>query len=788
MKILQLTSENVISEILELGDSCHEEEDIKKVLDLLVGKIAEAMQTDVCSIYMIDSPSKELVLVATHGLKKSAIGSVRMPVGEGLVGKTFEWLKPISLARGKKSRQYKYFPETGEEKFASFLSVPLIDKRRPLGVLVVQNEKSTRFSDRSARLLHTLAIPTIKVIERLRLLDTLGQIEASKKGGSVREATPITIVAKRRKGLMYKGIGASPGIAIARVKVVKGAASPLVAIKDEGPIDIENEKIKINAAFRGVEEEIRKTQVKAEKKFGMEEAAIFDAYRMVLEGDVFSDQIIAEIEKGSSALKGVDLVIQRYTEELSRADDDYIRERAYDIRDMGRKVSDWLIHGGKSVENKAPLAEPAILLSEFWSISDFVDMDLEKTRGILSPSGGASSHIAILAESLGLPAVLGLTTFTEIIHDGDLVIMDGSSGVVIVNPDDHTLEVYDRENQIDVQAQALYRQTAAKKVGPIGGKKIAMGANLGMLAHVRMGLENGAEEIGLYRTEFPFLIRRNLPTEEEQFDLYKKVLETMGKLPVTIRTLDIGGDKYLPYLNLPHEANPFLGWRSIRIFLERQDLFRIQLRAILKASVFGRLRLLIPMVSSVEEIRQVKEIIEDVKKELKAQGVPVATDIPLGIMVEIPSAVEMAKELIHEVDFFSIGTNDLTQYTLAVDRNNPKVARLFNSMHPAVLRSIKRVIDATHACRKPVSVCGEMAGYPPSVALLVGMRVDALSMSAPLISKIKNFIGRIKYGEVKSLVGKVLEMETSEKISTAVNEYMRKSSLSEFLPHPTTLV
>lgn len=784
MEIHSLSSQDVVSEILDLGELCHGQEDVKKILDLLVEKITGIMRTDVCSIYLIDTSSKKVVLRATKGLNPSAVGRVQMDVGEGLAGKTLEWLKPVSLASGKKSKMFKYFPDTGEEQFSSYLSVPLIYNRRPIGVLVVQNKKATRFSQRSAHLLMTLAIPAVNVIEKAKLLGTFGKVYSGREEAA---PGPLSITMRRKKGLRHRGIGASPGIAIAKIKVLKSRPRITYLPTREEVIHADVEQMRVLEAFRWVEEEVRATQKKAEKKFGMEELSIFDAYTMVLESDPFKEQIIEEIDNGKSALQAVEFIINRYTEELSQADDEYIRERAYDIQDLGRKIVDRLLYGSDIPKKETKLDEEMILVSDFWSISDFVEMDTKNTKGILSPTGGASSHIAILAESMGIPAVLGLSSFTDTIHADDMVVMDGSSGMVIVNPDTPTIDAYYRESQEDFRAQKKYKKAAKKKTKPIGGKNVVIGANMGMLAHLQIAIDNGAEEIGLYRTEFPFLIRRNLPTEEEQFDLYRSVLETMKNKPVCIRTLDIGGDKYLPYLNLPHETNPFLGWRSIRISLEREDLFRIQLRAMLRASAYGRLRMLFPMISSIEEIRRVNEIVADVKKELKDEGKPFAKKVPIGIMIEVPSAVVIAEFLIKEVDFFSIGTNDLIQYTLAVDRNNAHVANLYNPLHPAVLRAIKKTVDVANKAKKPLGVCGEMAGQALGVTLLVGMGVNCLSMSAPLTAKIKSFVSQLKYLQARRLANRVLKMDSAKEITDLVEQSIRHWGLAEYLPHEATL-
>ncbi|MDO8518747.1 MAG: phosphoenolpyruvate--protein phosphotransferase, partial [Deltaproteobacteria bacterium] len=676
------------------------------------------------------------------------------------------------------SKKFKFIPETGEAKYSSFLAVPLIYNRNPVGVLVIQNEKPVRYSPRSVHLLLTLAIPTLSVIEKTKLLGSFGQV-------SSKDSLSAVSMPRKLEGVHHQAIAASPGIAIAKIKIIdKKISRPLVPVTQE-PIHVEVEKMRVLEAIRWVEEEILETQKKAQKKFGVEELSIFDAYRMVLESEPFKDQILSEIESGKSALQAVVAVISRYTEELALGEDEYIRERIYDIEDLGRKITDRILYGSDVPKSPHVLTEPAILLSDFWSISDFVEVDLEKTKGILSPTGGASSHIAILAKSLGVPAVLGLATFAERIQENDEVILDGSQGVVVVNPTSEVREAYEKEILEEAASRRKYRLSAKSPAVLKEGRRITIGANMGMTGHLNQAFLNGAEEIGLYRTEMPFLMSKSLPTEEEQFNLYSKILASTGKKPVNIRTLDIGGDKYLPYLNLPREANPFLGWRSIRISLEREDLFRIQLRALLRASKEGKLRLLFPMITSIEEIRRIKEIISDIKKELKAKGIAFARKIPLGIMIEVPAAVEMAGAFAREVDFFSIGTNDLTQYTLAVDRNNAKVAKLYNPLHPAVLRAINRSVKAAHEAGKQASVCGEMAGSAEAVLLLIGMGVDSLSLSAPQISKIKNFICHLSYADARAIARTALGMDSAQKIAVELEKFFKKKGLEEFLPHPT---
>lgn len=765
-----------IAEILNLGHTCHTPDDASRILQLLVEKIAITVKADVCSLYLYDNATQQLTLSATHGLNPKAVGCVSMGVGEGLVGKTIEWLKPVSMSWAKKSKQFKYFPETGEEKYASFLSVPLIYNRTPLGVLVIQNIAPMNYSKKMVQLMVTLAVPTVSVIEKIKLLGTFGQIEKRTE----EKAREIESAGSGRQNIHHYGIGASPGIGMGSIVVIKKVPPQIVQSHPNASLHADVEKMRILEAFRWVEEELREVQKKAAQKFGMEELSIFDAYQVVLESEPFKNEIVGEIEKGKPAFEAVEAVIARYVEELSKAQDQYLLARIYDIQDVGRKIQNRLLYGSDVPKHLSDLAQNSILSADYWSVSDFVEMDLDHTKGILSSTGGASSHVAILAESLGIPAVLGLASFNELIKPNDFVIMDGCSGHVILNPASGVKEAYEKEFQDYQKAKSRYQAFVNKKAQPKKGKRIIVGANMGMVSHAGNALAEGAEEIGLYRTEFPFLVKKSLPTEEEQFALYQKVVLAMKGKPTTFRTLDIGGDKYLPYLNLPEEENPCLGWRSIRISLERQDLFRIQLRALLRASAFGPVRIMFPMISSVDEVVKIKEIVANVKKELKSGKFAFSSHIPLGIMIEIPAAAELAHHLIREVSFFSIGSNDLTQYTLAVDRNNSRIASLYRPLHPAVIRLIAKTIDAAHKQKKPVGVCGEMASQPLSVLLLLGLGVDSLSMNFSFVSKIKSLICKTNYPELKKISRTALACRSAEEVENLFKNYLVQKGLGEY--------
>jgi len=782
MKILSVAPDHLYGEILELAENCQKEEDVRPTLNILARKVAEMMKTDVCSVYLVEPQSHEIVLVATHGLNPEAVGKIRMGFGEGLVGKTLEWVKPVSMARGSASKAFKYFPGSGEERYASFLSVPLLDKRRAVGAVVVQNEKATRFSHRSAQLLMTLMAPVAKIIARVKLVNSLGRADTDFKQLPPTDSSTIFMSAQRKQGVVHRGIAASPGIGIARLHCINNRVQRRRTDIPQS-LNPEDEKKKVTAAIAHVREEMVRVRQKAERHLAEEELAIFEAYDVLLDNEHFLKELFTEIDNSKSAIQSIELVVNRYSGRMSEAEDPYLKERSYDIEDIGRKLVNSLISEGTT--SSSPLQEiqePHVLYSPFWSISDMIELDPAKVKGVLSASGGASSHIAILAESMGIPAVLGLGNIEDKLQSGHLVIMDGSSGLLITNPDDQTLEMYDNESQLLQKEEAIYRKHAQRPGAFKDGRRVVVGANLGMIAHLKSSLAMGAEEVGLYRTEFPFLIRKTLPTEEEQQVIYKRVIDGLGGKTICIRVLDLGGDKEIPYLNFPKEANPFLGWRSVRIFREREDLFRIQLRAIHKAASKGRAKLLIPMITSFEEVLWVKEVIQDVRRELKKEKTP-CKKLPLGIMIEVPAAVEILDKLIEEVDFLSIGTNDLTQYLLAVDRNNPKVASLYDYLHPSVLRAIHKTAKIGTAHGKEVSVCGEMAGEVLGVIALLSLGVERVSMNAPLISKIKSLISQLSQREIKRLGKRLLNMETAAEVRDCLVQFLRKKKLEEYLPH-----
>ena len=571
---------------------------------------------------------------------------------------------------------------------------------------------------------------------------------------------------------MLKGIAASPGIEIGKAHVVKHEQ----VVINTSPIkkeDIGKEIKKLEDALTTTKLQLEKIKEKAQKELGSEKAKIFDAQLMVLEDPVFINEIKSKIESELiTADNAVSQVVNSYIAEFGSAKDEYLKERAADIKDIGERLIKNIL--GISVDAFS-LEQEAIIIAKDLTPSDTAQMDKEKVKAFATDMGGRTSHTAIMARSLEIPAVVGLKDATQKIKTGDTVIIDGNEGAVYVNPDEETAKKYEKLKQDYLnKVKELKQLKDLPAETSDNAKRVEISANIGTPKDVKGALENGAEGVGLYRTEFLYMDRQSLPTEEEQFDAYRQVVEKMAPRPIIIRTLDIGGDKKLPYLNMPDELNPFLGWRAIRICLDRPDILKTQLKAILRTSAYGKARIMYPMISGVDEVRRANKILDEAKAELYAEGKDFDEDIEVGIMVEIPSAAVTADILAKEVDFFSIGTNDLIQYTLAVDRMNEHISYLYEPFHPAVLRLIKNVIDSSHKEGKWTGMCGEMAGDPLAAPILLGMGLDEFSMSASSIPKVKKIIRSLTYDEAKEIAGKALSMSEPADIRAMVKEIVEK--------------
>ena len=535
---------------------------------------------------------------------------------------------------------------------------------------------------------------------------------------------------------MKKGIAASKGYAIGNV-VIK--SDDEIKITDTVVEDVAAENERLKAAIEKTREQLTKIKEKAEKEIGADKAAVFESHIMLLDDPEFTGAIETKItSEKMNAEKSVSEVVEMYMGIFSFIEDEYMKERAADVKDVGNRMLANLTWKAYGVGGD--LAENTVIVAHDLTPSDTAQLDKTKVVAFLTNIGGRTSHSAIMARTLEIPAVVGLNDITSNVKDGDLVIVDGAEGIAIVNPDEETVKSYTEKKAVFEKEREELKKLIDVKTTTKAGKRVEVCGNIGKAADAEAVLANGGDGVGLFRTEFLYMDRESLPTEEEQFEAYKTVTEKMGERPTVIRTLDIGGDKKLPYLPLPEEMNPFLGFRAIRLCLGKKDIFKVQLRALLRASAFGNLKIMFPMISSLEEFLAAKEILKECMAELTAEGKAFNANLDTGIMVEIPAAAVYADELAKHVDFFSIGTNDLIQYTLAADRMNENVSYLYNPMHPAVLRLIKMTIDAAHKEGKWCGMCGEMAGYEIAIPTLVEFGLDEFSMSASSILTAKKHI------------------------------------------------
>jgi len=776
----------------DIGALIGHSHDLQETLENIVKIVAERMGTEVCSLYLFDPKDELLTLWATTGLERAAVGKVQMSVDEGLTGMVIEKNEPVMVVDALAHPRYKYFPETGEERYHSFLGVPIAEKRTALGVLVVQTLRRRRFSPHELRLLRAIAAQVRGIIVQARLVESLESKEKERQEYRKRMVDAIRRLhayekpgdgdeprAKRRPGqFRLSGAGASPGFGMGRAHLQRADVS-LDSIEDRRIDDPKAEcKRLADAIERSVGEMVR-IKEKMHALAPEVDGALFDAQRMMLEDATFVGKIEARIREGEAAETALKHVVATYVEAFLTMTDGYLRERAADVRDIGQHLLRNLL-GSEERESRG-FDRDVVLVAHELALTDLSMMEHERLKGIVLASGGVTSHASILAKSFEIPTVVGVGHVAEVLHEGDNVIVDGNSGVVYVNP---SVDVTREYTRLDKEYRAFNLELEGIRDAPAvttDGHRMNLYANVGLLGDLHFADLHGAEGVGLYRTEFPFLSYKDFPNEEEQLALYRKVIERMGSRPVTIRTLDLGADKYPSYLTIGREENPFLGWRSIRISLELPEIFKAQLRAILRAGAFGSVRILFPMISSLEELRRVKELLEEAQKELEESGQPFDRAMPVGIMIEVPAAVWLAPRLIEEVDFFSIGTNDLIQYLLAVDRNNSKVAPLYEPLHPAVLAAVADIAQAAKDAGKMVGMCGEMASDPLCTLPLIGMGLDDLSMGPFFIPVIKRFIRSVPFTLAEEVARDIRELATAKDVKGYLFERLKELGVIELM-------
>ena len=574
---------------------------------------------------------------------------------------------------------------------------------------------------------------------------------------------------------MISGILASPGIAFAKALLLK---EDEIVINNESVAEanIETEVARFFDARTKSSQQLEAIKVMAGRTFGEEKEAIFEGHIMLLEDEELEGDIVSLIrDERFSAEKAIHHAIEQYASMMAELDDPYLRERATDFRDIGTRLVKNAL--GMEIVNLSTIDEEVILVAHDLTPSETAQINLNFVRGFVTDIGGRTSHTSIMARSLELPAIVGTNDITKQVKSGDFLVLDALHNHVLINPSDEQLKKLK-----DAQAKFLAEKAELAKLKELpaettDGHRVEVCANIGTIKDMDGAHRNGAEGVGLYRTEFLFMDRDALPSEEEQYHAYKEVAESMPDHPIIVRTMDIGGDKELPYMKFPKEMNPFLGWRAVRIFFDRKDIMHTQLRAILRASAYGKLRIMFPMIISVEELRALKQEIEELKAELRSEQLPFDESIEVGVMIETPAAAVIARHLAKEADFFSIGTNDLTQYTLAVDRGNELISGLYNPLSPSVLTLIKQVIDASHAEGKWTGMCGELAGDDRASLLLLGMGLDEFSMSAMSIPRVKQLVRSANYAEVKAMADQALACATIAEVEAVLDTFVKQKAV-----------
>ncbi len=764
--------------------------DPQEALEGLVRRIAAGTDCEVCSLYSYDAETEALSLAATYGLPARSIGRVHMRPSEGLVGLVVQEQKPVSVEDALAHPRFKFFPELGEEIYHSFLGVPVGEGVAAMGVLVLQSRRRRRFGEAEVSLLRSVAVQIRSLMHNAHLAERLQREEEAREryrremsdAISRLEAYERREQAERAEGLdgdfiHLQGHGASPGFGVGRVHRIEPPAD-ITAVEMRPGESPERELARFEKALAASVVEIEEARRHMRALVPEVGGAMFEALRMIIEDRSFAKRVHEEIAKGSSAEWALRVAVDEYVARFRAMRDEYLRERAVDVRDAGQRVLRHLLGIDEEVTQVRP---DTVLVASELTLSDLGGIEHASLRGIVTAAGGVTSHAAILAKSLGIPTVVGADGVFEACCERDVVIVDGNTGTVYVRPGEDLLSEYQRLDEEYRRFQQELEHIRDLPAETTDGHRVAVLANIGLVGELMLADRYGAEGVGLYRTEFPFLSYRDFPSEEEQLALYREVIEHMGARPVTIRTLDLGADKYPSFVARPVEHNPFLGWRSIRVSLELEKIFAEQLRAILRAAGDKPLRVMFPMITSVEEIRRAREIYSECLSDLAGDGVTLGTDIELGAMIEVPAAVLRAPQIMREVDFVSIGTNDLIQYTLCVDRDNRKVASMYEPLHPAVLQSVRMVVDAAHAAGRRVGMCGEMAGNPLCTAVLLGMGLDELSMGPIYVPLVKKIIRAMSIEDARRIADEVLRYDTVQEIKGYLFAQLRDLGLIELV-------
>lgn len=740
---------DLICNIAELAGLFQKSAGLESFLQTVVSIVAYHMRAAVCSIYLYDEQSRELVLTATQGLDPHSIGRVRLKLGEGLTGLALKELRPIREGRGSRNPNFKFIPGIREEQYQAFLAVPIVRGLDRVGALVVQDPVENYFDDNDTKALQAIAAQLAATIENAKLLITLHKMQEAQPSEA---AAPVeTARADDAEMRFIRGSPASAGIAVGRAMIV-GVNDDHFDVEGMAP-DRRFTMEDFRQALARTEEQLEALQLSMEERLADVASMIFSAHLLIVKDEKFSGEMAALIEQGEPVERAIARVVQQYAHLFGNSANPRLREKVQDVKDIGRRLLNNLRSGAET----APDYRGRIVVAAELMPSDILKLAAQQAEGLVLVSGGATSHVAILTRSLQLPMVIVDDRSLLHLREDRVLALDGEQGNLYVNPTAEVLRTFDhlKENR---RAMEQEQQRVADETFTRDGVRVHLYCNINMLSEVPAALRLKAEGVGLYRSEFPFIVRNDFPSEEEQFRVYRKLIEGIGGRPVIFRTLDIGGDKMLSYFPIVNESNPFLGLRAIRFSLRHRDIFARQLRALLRAGHGTDLYIMFPLVASVEDFTDAREVVRQCVEELAREGTPHNPEPKLGAMIELPSAVEVADELAQEADFLSIGGNDLVQYMLAVDRTNETISDLYVAHHPAVLRAMNRVVDAARRHSKPISFCGEMAADPKMIPFLIGIGIRRLSVEARQIPRVQQIISEISEEDARALAARLLSL------------------------------
>ncbi|PLX79696.1 MAG: phosphoenolpyruvate--protein phosphotransferase [Desulfuromonas sp.] len=746
--------------------------DLLETLNNIATLVAQRMGTEVCTIYLLEDDGVTLRLRASEGLAPEAVGRISMKLGEGLIGLAAEERRVVSIQEPQNHPRFKYFAETGEEQYHSFLCIPLYDRREPIGVIAIQTLDPREFSAAEISALSTIAFQISSIVVNARLLDSIRQrdpglaamIEDPTVENNHHDSSPVVL----------RGKVAYPGVVMGAAQVMDERLG-FADILDEKNVDLLQQSKNLDEALEKTRIQTLYLERRVAEKLSEDDASIFHTHLMILEDRSFLDKLHRMIDTGHTAAYALKRVVGDYLEAFRHMDDPYLRERAADMDDIGRRILSNLVGQG---EQTLHLKHPGILVAKEILPSDMAMLDHEQILGIVTESGERNSHAVIMAKSLGIPALVDIKGVVKAVDTDDNVVIDANSGAFYIRPSTPICEEYERlvadiDRDHDRLA-ALHDKPALTR----DGVRLTLRANIGLLSDINIARRHAAEGVGLYRTEFPYMARGRFPDREDQYQLYQQVVEGFAGHPVTIRTLDIGGDKALPYFAPPKEDNPFLGWRSVRVSLDTPDIFNTQIEAILLASRHGRVKLLFPMISTMEEVLTCRSMVDKARESLRKEGFDIPDQVEIGIMVEVPATVLIAEELAAQVDFFALGTNDLVQYLLAADRNNPLVNRYYDSLHPAIIRVISSMVKLTNRTGTGLCICGEMATDRLNLLALIGLGVREFSMPAPFIPGTKEFVSAVSVAEASIVADKILRCSDSGSIRNHLLTALNKLDLA----------